>query len=101
MDQKKIDIMQKGGHLLAEVRDYLVTCITPGTTPLQIEKLATEMLEKTGGSPAFKRVPGYKWSTCINVNDGLVHGIPGKTPFKEGDLVSLDLGLYYEGYYTD
>ncbi len=97
----KIAIMQQGGHKLAAIRDLLVKTVKPGVTPLQIEALANQLIKDTGGTPAFKTVPGYNWATCININDGIVHGIPNAIPFKDGDLVSIDLGLIYKGYYTD
>jgi methionyl aminopeptidase len=67
-----------------------------------IEELAKELIEKEGGKPSFMMVPGYKWATCVNVNEGLVHGIPKKkVVFKKGDVVSVDVGFYYKGFHTD
>lgn len=101
MDQKKIQIMQEGGRKLSQIREQLVAAVKPGVTPLEIEGLANQLFDQSGGTPTFKKVPGYKWATCINRNDGIVHGIPNNIPFKEGDLVSIDLGLTYKGYITD
>jgi Xaa-Pro aminopeptidase len=64
-----------------------------------IEKLACELIKKEGAEPSFKKVPGYSWATCISVNEGLVHGIPTKElVFKDGDLVSVDVGIYHKGF---
>ncbi len=73
-----------------------------GVSASEIDLLAEKLILKAGAEPNFKKVEGYKWSTCINVNDGVVHGIPHKEIiFKEGDLVSIDLGVLYKGYNTD
>lgn len=101
MNQKKLAAMKEGGGKLARIREELASTIQSGVTPLQIEALAEKLIDKSGGSASFKTVPGYHHATCINLNDGLVHGIPTDTPFKKGDLVSLDLGLLYKGFHTD
>ena len=93
--------MQEGGHLLASIKKQLGDMVKPGVSPLDIEDRANDLIIKTGGRPSFKMVPNYHYATCINVNDSLVHGIPTKQPFKDGDLVSIDLGLFYKGYHTD
>lgn len=101
MNSKKITLMAEGGHKLAEIKEKLASAVKPGVTPLEIEALAVELINKSGGEASFKMVPKYHYATCINVNDSLVHGIPASTPFNDGDLVSIDLGLYYKGYHTD
>ncbi|MCX6705492.1 MAG: type I methionyl aminopeptidase, partial [Candidatus Woesebacteria bacterium] len=65
-------------------------------------QLAVELIEKEEAEASFKKVPGYYWATCVNVNAGLVHGIPKKEiVFKKGDIVSVDLGVYFKGFHTD
>jgi methionyl aminopeptidase len=64
---------------------------------MEVEKFIT--INK--GKPSFKTVPGYNFSTCININEGLVHGIPNEYIIKKSDLVKIDLGVLYEGYHTD
>ena len=98
---QKLQAMTEGGKLLSQIRDQLEQMVIPGNTLAQIEEKATQLLNETGGEPAFKKVPGYSYSTCINVNSGIVHGIPNNYQIKDGDLVSIDVGLYYQGYYTD
>lgn len=101
MDRQKIEIMKEGGHKLAVVRDALIEAAKVGVSLQEIENLANSLIAKTGGEAAFKKVPGYHWATCLNLNDIIVHGIPNKTVLKDGDLLSIDVGLYYKGYYTD
>lgn len=98
----KLAAMTAGGAMLGRVRADLYQATVVGATPKQIEFLARELIKKEGGELSFTKVPGYHWATCINLNDGIVHGIPtSEVPFKDGDLVTLDVGLYYHGYHTD
>lgn len=97
----EIAIMQAGGRQLAAIRDRLEKMAQPGVTLAAIEQAAWKMLADTGGEPAFARVPGYKYATCLNVNDSFVHGIPGPYALRENDLLSIDVGLFYQGFNTD
>lgn len=101
MNEKKIAIMKEGGGKLAAIRDHLANMVKPGVTPLDLENQAVKMIQAAGGEASFKKVPRYHHATCVNVNNSLVHGIPTNTPFKDGDLVSIDLGLFYKGFHTD
>lgn len=99
---QELKVMEEGGAKLREVKNELKKEVKEGNNAAEIEKLANSLIAKSGGEAAFKKVPGYSWATCINVNAGIVHGIPHKTiVFKKGDLISVDLGLYYKGFYTD
>lgn len=91
---------QAGGKLLSKIKKQLVAYTKVGTKLEDIDQLAEKLILESGGQPSFKTVPGYHWSTCINVNSGLVHGIP-KGALKDSDLVTIDVGLFYRGYHTD
>lgn len=97
----EINIITEGGKKLASVKNKLRDLVRAGSTPLEVDRNAEELLLKAGGKPSFKTVQNYFWSTCINVNEGVVHGIPTETPFKKGDVVSIDVGLFYKGFHTD
>lgn len=98
----EVALMIEGGKRLADVKLALIDRVAIGVTAEEIENLATDLLNKTGGEPSFKKVKNYKWSTCVNVNDSVVHGIPKKEIiFKKGDVVSIDVGLFYKGFHTD
>ena len=97
----KLEKMQIGGQKLAAIKQALLQAVKPGISLLQLDQLADELIQQSGGEAAFKRVPGYHHATCINVNAGVVHGIPNQYEIKPGDVVSIDVGLYYQGYYTD
>jgi methionyl aminopeptidase len=100
--QEDLETMQKGGKLLGEVKAQLRAAVKVGANAADIEELAVNLIEKKGGIPSFKQVPGYSWATCVNVNAGLVHGIPRQEiVFKKGDVVSVDVGMEYGGWHTD
>jgi methionyl aminopeptidase len=99
--QKEIETMQKGGKILSEVMQELIAKVTPGVSELELDFLAEKLILEKGAAPGFKRVEGYKHAICISTNDVVVHGIPTDYRFKEGDVVGIDCGVYYNGFHTD
>lgn len=100
--KEDIKKMTEGGKLLKSVKLKLLSSVKEDVSAYEIENLADSLITALGGRPSFKMVPGYHWATCINVNEGLVHGIPRKDViFKKCDVVSVDVGLFYEGFHTD
>ncbi len=98
----KIAAMTTGGAMLGRVRAALYEYTQVGVSPSEIEAHARKLIKAEGAELSFTKVPGYSWATCININDGVVHGIPtSTTPLKNGDLVTVDVGVYYKGYHTD
>lgn len=98
----KLAAMTTGGAMLGRVREALYRETVVGTTPKALERRARELIKTEGGELSFTKVPGYHWATCINLNDGIVHGIPeSEVPLKDGDVVTVDVGVYYHGYHTD
>ena len=89
------------GEKLAQVFARCLKEIKPGKRLIEIEQLANQLIEQEGAKASFKTVPGYHWATCINLNAGIVHGIPNQEIIKEGDVVSLDMGLVYRGWHSD
>ncbi|MBX4205602.1 type I methionyl aminopeptidase [Candidatus Microgenomates bacterium] len=99
---EEVKVMAEGGKKLAHVKKLVEEAVKIGVSALEIEEIVTKGIIAQGGTPSFKMVPGYRWSTCININDGIVHGIPKKEMvFQEGDVVSVDLGMFYKGFHTD
>jgi len=99
---EEFKIMEEGGKRLHEIKLALKDAAKVGVSALEIDQLAEKLIMRSGAEPSFKKVKDYVWSTCININNGVVHGIPHKELiFKDGDLVSVDLGLYYKGFHTD
>lgn len=98
----ELKIMEEGGKIHSNIKKELRKKIKIGVKASEIEKLATTLINQSGAKPSFKMVPNYKWSTCVNVNEGVVHGIPHNAiKFKKSDVVSVDLGVYYKGLHTD
>lgn len=94
--------MRRAGELLEKVHDELGRAIHPGMSTWEINKLGEEMIRSFGCTPNFLNYNGYPASICVSVNEEVVHGIPSKKRIlKEGDIVSLDAGLIYEGYHSD
>ena len=98
---KKITAMRTGGRLLGQIREQLADFTKVGMTFAQIEVEAQRLIKAAGATPSFSTVPGYKWATCIMKNDGLCHGIPNQTQIENGDVVTIDVGLIYDGYHLD
>lgn len=98
----EIQIMRQANRIVAEVLAVLQDGISPGISTRDLDALAEETIRKRGGEPAFKGYRGYPATLCISLNNEVVHGIP--SPYRiiaEGDLVSLDVGVWYKGFYGD
>jgi methionyl aminopeptidase len=100
---REIDVMARGGVILAAALDLLQREARPGLTTAQLDAMAEEFIRShDGATPAFKGLYGFPGSVCISVNNEIVHGIPSKKRLVvDGDIVSLDVGVKYEGYFTD
>lgn len=99
---REIDLMRHAGKLLEKVHDELAKAIKPGISTWDIDHLGEEIIRSYGCIPNFLHYNGFPASICVSVNDEVVHGIPNKRHIlKEGDIVSLDAGLIYEGYHSD
>ena len=99
---EEIEAMRHSGRILATVLQYLRPKVKPGVATADLAKFAKEEIIRQGGEPAFLGYEGFPSVICISVNDEIVHGIPKTTTIiKEGDLVSLDMGVSYKGMITD
>jgi len=99
---KEIEIMKEGGKIAAAVLAKTLAAIKPGISTLELNNLAEELIFEAGGKPSFKGFQNYPFATCINVNEGVVHGLPSaRGRLKEGDIVTVDLGVLYKGLHTD
>ena len=98
---EEIAIMAAGGKILKTVADVVETHIKPGVTTNEINQIAETLLRKYGAEASFKKVKGYKFATCLPVNEQAVHTPPSSRILKSGDTVTLDIGAYYKGFHTD
>ena len=96
-----ISIMKEGGKKLWNILQKLLQESVPGVSLQEIERHACTYIEHAGGTPSFTTVKGYKWATCLCVNDQIVHGIPSPYVLKEGDVFTIDVGMVYKGFHTD
>ena len=100
--EKEIEIMREGGRILGEILGELKKKVKPGVSTLELNNLAEELLFFKKVEPAFKGYKGYPATLCTSPNNIVVHGIPKlETILKSGDIISLDLGLKYKGFYLD
>ena len=98
---QEIAKMEVANRIVAEILEGVKELIRPGVETLELDDTAQEMCRRRGVEPAFKGYREYPRSICISVNEEVVHGIPGPRRLKDGDLVSLDFGVKYDGYYGD
>lgn len=100
--QKEIELMREAGRILALTHEELRKAIRPGISTYEIDKLGEEVIRSYGCIPSFLNYNGYPASICVSVNEEVVHGIPSRERIlKEGDIVSLDAGVIYNGYHSD
>ena len=100
---REIDIMARGGEILAATVALLEKSVRPGMNTLDLDKIADEYIRShPGATPAFKGLYNFPASICTSINQEIVHGIPSKKRvLEEGDIVSIDIGVKLDGYYTD
>jgi len=99
--QEEIKIMREGGRILVRVMEELKKAIKPGITTGELDKLAEELILKYEAKPSFLDYHGFPKTICTSINEEVVHGIPGLKKLKEGDIVSVDIGIFYKGFHTD
>ena len=100
-DSHEIDKMRQSGRLTEALLSFLEKQIAPGITTLELDHMAESFIHKHGGRAAFKNYRGFPKSICTSVNSVVVHGIPGKRVLQEGDIISIDVGICLDGYYSD
>ncbi len=97
--------MRRANRIVAEILDELCAAVRPGVTTDELDQLAEELTYKKGAKPAFKgyrpRNVAYPKSLCVSVNEEIVHGIPSRRKLKAGDIVGLDFGVVYQGFFGD
>jgi len=98
---REIEKLRESNRLVAEVLHQIKEVAQPGITTEELDHLAESLLRERGAIPAFKGYRGFPCSLCTSINEEVVHGIPSGRKLKEGDILSLDLGAIYQGYYGD
>ncbi len=98
---REIDLMREAGRMVSVVIQELEGMVAPGMTTKALDERAEAIIESLGGEPAFKGYRGYPACICTSVNEEVVHGIPGRRVLKEGDIIGIDVGVRFQGYYGD
>jgi methionyl aminopeptidase len=100
--KEEIEVMRHSCLMVGKTHAELAKILKPGISTLKLNDLAEEFIRDNGGIPSFKNYGGtYPFATCISLNDAVVHGFPSKYELKEGDIVSLDIGVYKNGFHGD
>jgi methionyl aminopeptidase len=98
---REIEQLKRSNAIVAEVFEKLKGMIHPGVTTKELDEVAEEYILLKGARPAFKGYRGFPATLCISINEEVVHGIPSQRQLKEGDIVSLDVGVNFVGYFGD
>jgi len=98
----ELKLMREAGRIVAEVLARIQETVAPGVTTADLEAIAAEIIvDKYGAIPSFKGYRGFPGMVCASVNEEIVHGMPGQRVLYEGDIVSVDVGVIYEGFHGD
>ncbi|MBR3995089.1 MAG: type I methionyl aminopeptidase [Clostridia bacterium] len=98
---EQLEKMRIAGRITAQALMVAKEHIKPGATPLAVDKAIRHFIEKEGARPSFLGYGGFPASACISINDEVIHGIPNDKPFRDGDLVKVDVGAYIGGFHGD
>jgi len=97
----EIDLMRESGRITAEVFAHITPFVKEGITTRELDKIAEKFILSKGGKPSFKGYRGFKHTFCTSPNNIVVHGIPGNYKLKKGDIISLDVGVFKNGFHGD
>ena len=98
---REIECMRRAGRLTAQARALAGSMVRPGVTTHEIDTAVRKFIESHGAKPSFLGYGGFSGSACISINEQVIHGIPGPRKLQEGDIVSIDVGAYLNGFHGD
>lgn len=98
---EEIAIIKESADILGRAHGLIAREVKAGVNTLTLDKLAEEFINDHGGSPSFKGYSGFPFSLCISINENVVHGFPSEYELKDGDIVSIDCGVFYKGFHSD
>ncbi|TYO95710.1 methionine aminopeptidase type I [Geothermobacter ehrlichii] len=99
--RQELERMRVAGRMVAEILAILREKVRPGVTTAELDRLAERECRKRKAAPAFKGYGGFPFSICASPNEKVVHGFPNAEPLREGDILSIDFGVLYNGFYGD
>lgn len=97
----EIELMDAANRIVHRVLDEMERRVAPGVTTGELDRVAEALIRDAGGVPAFLDYRGFPATLCTSINDVIVHGIPGETVLEEGDIIGIDCGVLFKGYYGD
>ena len=100
-NERELNAMRQACKITAAARALAGEMVRPGVSTKQIDKAVHDFIVAQGAKPSFLDYHGYPASVCISVNDTVIHGIPGGYTLRDGDIVSIDVGAYYQGFHGD
>ncbi len=98
---EEIELIRVSGLVLGKAHAEVAKLIAPGISTLKLDKVAEEYIRDNNGVPSFKGYNGFVGSLCISLNEQVVHGLPSQNVLKDGDIVSIDCGVYLNGFHSD
>lgn len=99
--REEAEIIRSNAQILGKAHAEVAKRIDVGVKTIDLDVVAEEFIKDNKGKPSFKNYNGFPYTLCISVNDVVVHGFPGKKELKEGDVISIDCGVYKDGYHSD
>ncbi len=99
--EEEIELIRISSLLVGKTHGAIAPHIVPGLVPEELDRIAEEFIRDNGATPSFLDYNGFPKSICASVNEEVVHGIPSKEPLKEGDIISVDIGVYKNGFHGD
>jgi len=99
--EEEIELIRQSSLLVGKTLAEVAPLVKPGITTLELDKIAEEFIRDNGGVPSFKNYNGFPNTLCASLNEAVVHGIPNYKPLKDGDIISLDCGVFMNGFHGD
>ena len=97
----EIELIREGALILGKAHGLVAGMLRPGIKTIELDKVAEDFIRECGGVPSFKNYKGFPYTLCISLNENVVHGFPSEYELHEGDIISIDCGVYYKGFHSD
>lgn len=99
--EEEIELIKEGAQILGRAHAEVAKEVKPGVKTSKLDKIAEEFIRDNGGVPSFKNYNGFPYTLCVSPNEQVVHGFPSDNELKDGDILSIDCGVYYKGFHSD
>ena len=99
--REEVELIKESAQILGKAHGEVAKHVKPGVKTNELDRIAEEFIRDNGGVPSFKHYNGFPASLCISLNENVVHGFPSEYELKEGDIISVDCGVYFKGFHSD